>query len=150
MSPDACPSSGFGGRNRSAHHAMVLALGPLVVEAGLLVEAARDVVEKRGRDLLALRQVLRITRHHAAARLRDQVEGTAKRDTCDAFPSIVPVHEDAGDAIVGQLLRAGRLVILPVVDVRERLRRAALSPGHRGVAVEDEGSVSVALANETL
>src|SRR6266540_7466107 len=120
---------------------MVLALGPVIAEAGLLIEAARGVVEKRGRNLLALR-VLRIALHHAAARLRDQVEGTAKRDTCDAFPSIVPVDEDAGDAIVGQLLRAGRLVILPVVDVRELLRRAVLGPGHRGVAVEDEGSVS--------
>src|SRR6266498_3724296 len=117
---------------------MVLTLGPVVAEAGLLVEAARGVVEKRGRNLLAL-CVLRIALHHATARLRDQVEGTTKRDTCDALPSIVPVDEDAGDAIVGRRLRTGRLVILLVVDVRELVRRAVLRPGHRGVAVEDEG-----------
>src|SRR6266545_3865978 len=128
---------------------MVLALGPVIAEAGLLIEAARGVVEKRGRNLLALR-VLRIALHHATARLRDQVEGTTKRDTCDAFPSIVPVDEDARDAIVGRLIRAGRLVFLPVMDVRKLVRRAVLAPGHRGVAVENQGRVSVALANETL
>src|SRR6266576_4623593 len=128
---------------------MVLALVPVIAEAGLFIEAARGVVEKRGRDLLALR-VLRIALHHAPARLRDQVEGTTKRDTCDAFPSIVPVDEDARDAIVGRLIGAGRLVFLPVMDVRELVRRAVLAPGHRGVAVEDQGRMSVALANETL
>src|SRR5206468_3964522 len=128
---------------------MVLTLGPVVAEAGLLVEAARGVVEKRGRNLLALR-VLRIALHHAAARLRDQVDGAAKRHTCDAFPSIVPVDEDARDAIVGWLIGAGRLVLLPVMDVRELFRRAVLAPGHRSVAVEDQSRMSVALANETL
>jgi uncharacterized cupin superfamily protein len=49
---------------------MVLALGSVVAEAGLLIEAARGVVEKLGRDLLALR-VLWIALHHAAARLRE-------------------------------------------------------------------------------
>src|SRR5215204_5385612 len=116
---------------------MVLALGAVVTEAGLLIEAARGVVEKRGRNLLALRQILGIALHHATARLRDQVEGTTKRHTCDAFPSIVPVDEDARDAIVGRRIRAGRLVILPVVDVRELLGRAVLGPRHRGLAVED-------------
>src|SRR5512133_1606960 len=128
---------------------MVLTLGPVVAEAGLLIEAARDVVEKRRRNLLALR-VLRIALHDAAARCRDQVDGATKRDTCDAFPSIVPVDEDARDAIVGRLIRAGRLVLLPVMDVRELVRRAVLAPGHCGVAVEDQGRMSVALANETL
>src|SRR6266704_1341403 len=118
---------------------MVLALVPVIAEAGLLIEAARGVIEKRGRNLLALR-VLRIALHDAPARLRDQVEGATKRDTCDAFPSIVPVDEDARDAIVGRLIGAGRLVFLPVMDVRELVRRAVLAPGHRGVA----------LANETL
>jgi predicted SnoaL-like aldol condensation-catalyzing enzyme len=37
-----------------------------------------------------------------------------------------------------------------VVDVRKLVRRAVLGPCHRGLAVEDEGRVSVALANETL
>src|SRR6266508_6734469 len=128
---------------------MVLALGPVIAEAGLLIEAARGVVEKRGRNLLALR-VPRIALHHATARLRDQVEGTTKRDSRDAFPSIVPVDEDARDPIVGRLIRAGRLIFLPVMDVRELVRRAVLAPGHRGLAVEDQGRVSVALANETL
>src|SRR5580765_6325298 len=149
VSPDACPSRLLGGRNRSAHHAMVLSLRPVIAEAGLLIEAARGVVEKRSRNLLALR-VLRIALHDAPAVLRDQVEGAPKRDTCDAFPSVVPVDEDARDAIVGRLIRVGCLVFLPVMDVRELVRRAVLAPGHRGVAVEDQGRMSVALANETL
>src|SRR6266480_4940368 len=128
---------------------MVLTLGPVVAKAGLLIEAARGVVEKRGPDLLAL-GVLRIALDHATARLRDQVEGTTKRHTCDAFPSIVPVDEDARDPIVGRLIGAGRLVFLPVMNVRELVRRAVLAPGHRGVAVEDQCRMSVALANETL
>src|SRR5919198_4712763 len=128
---------------------MVLALGSVVAEAGLLIEAARGVVEERGRNLLALR-VLRIAFYHATARLCDQVEGTTKRHTCDASSSIVPVDEDARDAIVGRLIRRGRLVFLAVMDVRELVRRAVLAPGHCGVAVEDQGRMSVALANETL
>src|SRR6185436_17659965 len=128
---------------------MVLALGPVIAEAGLLIEAARGVVEKRGRNLLALR-VLRIALHDAPAGLRDQVDGALKGDTCDALPPIVPVDEDARDAIVGRLIHTGRLVFLPVMDVRELVRRAVLAPGHRGVAVEDQGGMSVALANETL
>src|SRR6478672_2235756 len=129
---------------------MGLALGPVIAEAGLLVEAAGGVVEKRGRNLLALRQILRIALHHPTARLRDQLEGSAKRHARDACPSIVPVDEDARDAIVGRLIGAGRLVFLAVVDVRKLVRSAVLSPGHRGVAVEDEGRMSVAFANETL
>src|SRR6185312_6388126 len=128
---------------------MVLALGPVIAEAGLLIEAARGVVEKRGRNLLALR-VLRIALHDAPAGLRDQVEGATKRNTCDACPSIVPVDEDARDAIVGWLTGVGRLVFLAVMDVRELVRRAVLTPGHRGVAVEDQGRMRMALANKTL
>src|SRR5512133_2183546 len=120
---------------------MVLALGPVIAEAGLLVEAARGVVEKRGRNLLALR-VLRIALHHAPARLRDQVEGATKRDTGDASPSIVLVDEDARDAIVGRLIRAGRLVFLPVMDVRKLVRSAVLAPGPRRPAVDDQGRTS--------
>src|SRR4029450_6612271 len=97
---------------------MVLAFGPVVAETGLLIEAARGVVEKRGRNLLALR-VLRIPLHGARARLRQQVAAPPKRDPCDAFPSIVPIDEDARDAIVEGLIGAGRLVFLPVMDVRE-------------------------------
>ncbi len=149
LSADASASRLLGGRDRAAHDAMVLALGPFVAEAGLLIEAARGVVEKLGRDLLALR-VLRIALHHTTARLRDEVEGTTKRHTRDAFPSIIPVHEDARDAIVRKLFRSVRLVVLPVVDVRKLVRRAELAPRHRGVAVEGQGRVSLPLANETL
>src|SRR5438132_1222108 len=128
---------------------MVLTLGPLVAEAGLLKGAARGAVEERGRNLLALRVLWRAL-HHATARLRDQIEGTTKRHSGDAFPSIVPVDEETRDAIVGRLPRAGRLVFLPVCYARKLLRRTVLAPGHRGVAVEDQGRVSFALANETL
>src|SRR5215831_1261743 len=128
---------------------MVLALGSVVGEAGPLVKAARGVVEKLGRDFLAL-GVLWIALHDATAPLRDQLEGAAKRHTCDASPSIVPVDENARDAIVGRLIGAGRLVFLPVMDVRKLIRRAVLAPRHRSVAVEDQRRVSAALANETL
>jgi len=37
-----------------------------------------------------------------------------------------------------------------VMDVRELVRRAVLAPGHRGVTVEDQSRMRVALANETL
>ena len=108
MSSDASASRRCDRFNRHAHDAMVLALGPVVAEAGLRIEAARGVVEKLGRDLLALR-VLRIALHHTTARLRDQVDGTTKRHTRDPFPSIVPVDEDAREAIVGQAPSYGTL-----------------------------------------
>ena len=63
---------------------------------------------------------------------------------------VATTNEDAREAIVGQLFRTVGLVVLPVVDVRELLRRAVLGPGHRGVAVEDQGRMSVAFANKTL
>src|SRR6266545_1641797 len=106
---------------------MVLTLGPLVAEAGLLKEAARGAVEERGRNLLALR-VLRIALHHATARLRDQIEATTKRHSCDSFPSIVPVDEETRDAIVGRLPHAGRVVFLPVCYPRKLVRRTVLAP----------------------
>lgn len=71
----------LGWRDRSAHHAVILAFGPAGAEAGLLEQAAGAVVEDRCRDLLAA-GVLRVRLHHAAARLRDQVERTAARDAC--------------------------------------------------------------------
>jgi hypothetical protein len=84
------------------------------------------------RNLRALR-VPRIALHHAAARLRDQVEGTTKRHRCDAFPSILPVDEETRDAIVRRLLRAGRVVFLPVVNTRELVRRTVLA--HQATAL---------------
>ncbi len=149
MSPGARPPTRIGGWDCCAHHAMVLALGPQVAEPGPLEDAPRGAVEKRGRDPLP-RRLLRIALHHATARLRDQVESTAKRHACDAFPSIVPVDEETGEAIVGQLLGPGRLVFLQVEDARKLLRRPVLAPGHRGIAVEDQGRVSLTLADETL
>src|SRR6476469_10531540 len=117
-SPDASPSRRLDGRNRRAHHAVLLALGSVVAEAALLVEAARGVVEELGPHRLALLEIVRIALDHAAARLRDQVDGTAKRHPCDSFSPIVPVDEDARDPIVGQFVAAGRLVFLAVMDVR--------------------------------
>ena len=118
----------------------------LVAEADLLEEAARGAVEELGPDLLAL-QVVRIALDHAAARLRDQVEGSTNRHGCDACPPIVPVDEDARDAIRG-LPRETGFPFLPVIDPRKLLRRAVLTPRHRGVAVEDQGGVRFPLANE--
>jgi len=57
-----------------AHDAMVLAHWALVAEACPLEQASRGVVQEGRRRLLPLR-VLRIRLHHAAARLRDQVQG---------------------------------------------------------------------------
>src|SRR4029079_16412063 len=128
---------------------MVLALGPQIGEARLLVEAARGVVEELRRDLLALR-VLRVALDHPAACLRDQVDGTTKRNAGDAFPSVVAVDEDAGEAVVGKLLHAIRLVVLPVMDVRELVRGAVLTPGNRCVPVEDQRRVRDPLPDEAL
>jgi hypothetical protein len=123
-------------RNRPAHHAVLLAFGSVVAEAGLLIEAARCVVEELGSHLLAVLEIVRISLHDAAARLRDHLDSTEKRHSCDTFPSIVPVDKDAGDPIVGQLVGAGGLVFLSVMDVRKLVGRAVLAPGHRVVAVE--------------
>jgi formamidopyrimidine-DNA glycosylase len=49
-----------------AHHAVVLALGPLVFEARLLEHAAGAAVEEGGRDLLS-RRVMRVGLHDSAA-----------------------------------------------------------------------------------
>src|SRR4029450_14068945 len=89
---DPSPSRGFDGRNGCAHHAILLSLGSLVAEADLLEEAARGAVEELGPDLFAL-QVVRIALHDAAARLRDQLEGTTNRHGCAASPPILPVDE---------------------------------------------------------
>jgi len=39
---------------------------------------------------------------------------------------------------------------LPVCYPRKLLRRTVLAPGHRGVAIEDQGCVSFAFANKPL
>src|SRR5262245_46051698 len=132
-------------RNRPAHHAVLLAFGSVVAEAGLLIETARCVVEELGSHLLAVLEIVRISLHDATARSRDQLDSTAKRHSCDTFPSIVPVDKDAGDPIVGQVVRAGGLVLLSVMDVRKLDRGAVLAPGHRVLTVEDQGRMRVPL-----
>jgi hypothetical protein len=74
------------------------------------------------------------------------LEGPTDRDSCDAFPSIVPVDEDARDAISGWLPREAGLPFLPVIDPRKLLRTPVLTPHQRGVAVEDQRGVRVPLA----
>src|SRR5262245_13397921 len=148
-SPGASPSRRLDGSNRRAHHAVPFSLGPLVAEADLLEEGARGAIEELGPHLLAL-QVVRIALHHAAARLGDQIEGSANRDPCNAFLPVVPVDEDARDAIGGRLPRETGLPFLAVIEPRKLLRSAVLSPGHRCVAVEDESGARFPLASETL
>jgi hypothetical protein len=55
---------------------VVLALGPLVLEASLFEEATGAVVEERGRDLLS-RGIPRITLHDATTGLGDEVQCTS-------------------------------------------------------------------------
>src|SRR5262245_10561213 len=142
-----CGARALSRRDHPAHDAVVLALGPQIREAVLLVEAARRVVEELRRDLLALR-VLRVALDHPAACLRDQVDRTPKGDTGDAFPSIVAVDEDARESVVGQRLRTIRLVVLPVMNVRELVRRAELTPGDGLIPVEDERRMRGPLPDE--
>jgi hypothetical protein len=124
---------------------MVLSLGPLVVEASLLEGTACAVVEKRAGSLLALR-VLWIRLHHTTTGLRNQVQGTTKRHSCDALAPEVPVDEEASEAVVGLLVEAC-VVLLPVVNVRKLLRRAVFAPGDGDVTVEDLGRMGLAFAN---
>jgi maleylpyruvate isomerase len=94
------------GRDDLAHHAVVLALGALVIEARLLEHAAGAAVEEGRRDLLSLR-VLRVGLHDPAACLRDQVQGSADRDGGHPFAPVMAVYEDAGEAIVGRGYQVG-------------------------------------------
>jgi hypothetical protein len=55
---------------------VVLALGPLVLEASLFEEATGAVVEERGRDLLS-RGISRVTLHDATTGLGDEVQCTS-------------------------------------------------------------------------
>jgi hypothetical protein len=57
---------------------------------------------------------VRVALHHAAAGLRDQVEGTTNRHGYETFPPIVAVDEDACDAIGGRLPRETGLIGLLV------------------------------------
>src|SRR5262245_14302147 len=127
---------------------MVLSLRPLVAEAGLLEQTAGAVVQEGARGPLAAR-VLRIRLDHPAAGLCDQVQGSPKRHGGDALAPVVPVDEEAGEAVIGRLIEA-RGVLLQVVDVGKLSRRTVLAPADRDRTVEDHGRVSVACANQTL
>src|SRR5512132_859977 len=75
---------------------MVLAFRPLVVEAGLLKQAAGTAVEEGRRGLLAI-GVLRIGLDHSAPCLSDQIKGTVKSHRCDTFPAVTLVNEEASE-----------------------------------------------------
>src|SRR5882757_11295655 len=82
------PGGSGGGADDLTHDAVVLALGALVGEAGLLVHAAGGVIEERGRDLLA-RRVLRVALDDSAAGLGDQVQGPAEGDGGHSLAPVV-------------------------------------------------------------
>jgi hypothetical protein len=86
---------------------------------------------------------------HTPARLRDQIQCTTKRHGCDAFAPVVPVDEEASEAVIRRLVETC-VVLLQVVNARKLLRRAVLTPGDGDVTVEDQGSVSLSFANQAL
>src|SRR5262245_41785470 len=63
---------------------------------------------------------------------------------------MVPVDEDAREAVGGRLPGETGLPFLAVIDARELLGRAVLAPPDRRVAVEDQCGVRLPLADETL
>jgi hypothetical protein len=87
-----------GSGHGAAHDAVPRALAADEREARPLEEGARPVVEHG--LLLALR-VVRVALDDATARLRDQVEGPLQRDGRQPLSPVAPVHEDAGDPVVG-------------------------------------------------
>src|SRR5690349_614688 len=100
-----CPRSG--GHLR-AHHAVLRTLRSDVREAGILEEAPGAVVEDRYPLALG---VVRVPLHHPATGLRDQVERTAKGDRRESLPSVLLVHEDARDPVVGQGVAFGVVLL---------------------------------------
>jgi hypothetical protein len=94
---------------------MVFSLGPLVTEACLLKQTARAVVEEGARSPLSQR-VLWIALNDTTARLRDQFQGSTKCNGCDAFAPVVPVDEEASEAVIGLLVETC-VVLLQVVNV---------------------------------
>src|SRR3954453_10248830 len=102
------------------HHAVALALGPVVGEALALVHRAGAVVEERGVLLPDPARVVRVALDQAAAGLCDQLDGSAQGDRRQAVTAKAALDQDAGDPVVGQSLRSGQ-VLLAVVDVRQLL-----------------------------
>src|ERR1700678_1818336 len=130
------------------HHAVVLALGSLVVEAGLFEHAAGGAVEEGGRDLLS-RRVLRVGLHDTAPGNGDQVQGAVERGGGHPSAAAIAVHEKTGDAVVRRRDEAG-FVLLPVIDAGEFRRRSELAPAHRDVTIENQGCVRPSLPDQEL
>src|SRR5918993_2301755 len=102
--------------HRAHHHAVAQALGAVVGEALALVHRAGAVVEERRVLLPYPAGVVRVALDHAAARLRDQVYGSAQGDRRQALAAVDLLDLDAGDPVVGQALRGGEVLLLAVVD----------------------------------
>jgi hypothetical protein len=51
--------------------------------------------------------------HHPSARLRDLVQGATKCHGCDAFAPVIPVNEEASEAVIGRPLVGLGLVLTP-------------------------------------
>jgi len=69
--------------------------------------------------------------------------------TGDALTAIGFVHEEAGDAPVGELLQTGRIG-LAVLDARQLIGRAKLAPADAGIAVIDQGRMGATFADARL
>src|SRR6266511_5099514 len=133
-------------RHNPAHHAVPLAFGAEVAEAGPLVEGPCAVVEHG--HLLAT-GVMRVPLDNPAAGLRNQIHGTTKGGRRHSSAPVLLVHENAGDPVVGRPVESG-LVLLAVVDVRQFLRGAVLAPRHCLITVEHQRSVCAALLDQPL
>lgn len=72
-----------------------------------------------------------------------------KSNRCDTLAPVVPVDEEAPEAVIGPLVETC-VVLLRVVNVRKRIGGAVFAPRHRNITVEDQGRVRLAFSNETL
>src|SRR5512144_2708684 len=97
------------------HHAVALALGPVVGEALALVHRAGAVVQERRVLLPDPVGVVRVALDQAAAGLPDQLDGSAEGDRRQALIANAALDQDAGDPVVGQSLGSGD-VLLAVMD----------------------------------
>jgi hypothetical protein len=85
---------------------MVLALGPLVLEAGLFEQSAGAVEEERSRHLLAP-GVLRVTLHHAAAGSGDQLHRPPQLNGRHPLATVTRVNEEAREPVIGEDYQPG-------------------------------------------
>src|SRR5262245_50802059 len=102
------------------HHAVALALGPVVGEALALVHRAGAVVEERRVLLPDPAGVVRVALDQATAGLRDQLDGSVQGGRGQALTAKAALDQDAGDAVVGQPLGSGE-VLLAVLDAGQLL-----------------------------